>query len=130
VSRTTTVTDFMKQAVREKATRELAALTQRSDALGGVERVRDGLQGVAAEIATATPAVIAITGDTTVPAKLKKLRKLVEESVALATELGNALGVDNHRDAVAASRQAILDALKSADIEASSVLVSNEGNAP
>jgi hypothetical protein len=129
MSKNAVVSDFMREAVREKAARELAALTQRSDALGGVERARDGLHAVSSDLATAAPAVALIAAEAGVPAKLKKLRKLVEEAHVLATELGDALGVDNHRDAVAASRQSILDAMKSAGLDPSTVLVADGGDA-
>ncbi|MEI8257064.1 MAG: hypothetical protein WCJ30_15430 [Deltaproteobacteria bacterium] len=119
---TTVMTDFMRDAVREKATRELAALTHRSEAFGGVERVRGGLHTVTADLAAAAPAIVAIAADAGVSLKLKKLRKIVEEAHMIATEIGDALGGDDSRDALAASKQAILDALKAAGLDPAAVL--------
>jgi hypothetical protein len=129
MSKNAIVTDFMREAVREKAAREMAALQQRADALGGVERARDALHAAGSDLAGAAPAVSAIAVDANVSAKLKKLRKLVEEAHLLATEIGDALGVENHQQTLATSRQSILDALKSAGLDASSVIATEGGDA-
>ncbi len=129
MSKNAVVSDFMREAVREKATRELAALQQRADVLGGVERARDALQGVSTDLSSATAAIGSLSGDVGVTAKLKKLRKLVDDANALATEIGDALGVDKHRDTAAASREAILEALKSAGLDPNEVLTSPGGDA-
>ncbi len=129
MSKHTVVTDFMREAVREKATRELAALAQRSEAFGGMERVRDGLHTVTTELAAATPSVSAIATDGGIAGKLKKLRKLVDEAHLIATEIGDALGGDTHGDELAASKQGILDALKAAGLDPAVAHVTPGGDA-
>ena len=129
MSKNAVVSDFMREAVREKASRELAGLQQRTDALGGLERTRDGLQAVGSDLATVAPAILAIASDTAVAGKLKKLRKLVEEAHVVATDLGDLLGVDDHRQTLEASRESILEALKSAGLDPATVLTSPGGDA-
>ena len=77
------VNDFVKEAIREKAARELASLNQRADAVGGVERSRDALFTISNDLTGAAAAVTAVAGDATVAAKMKKLRKLVEDAHVL-----------------------------------------------
>jgi hypothetical protein len=123
------VSDFVREAIREKAMRELGALTQRAEAFGGIERARDALHTVSSDLTAAASAVTALATDPSVTAKLRKLRKLVEDAHALATEVADALGVDGQRDALAASREAILEALEAAGIDPASVLSSQGGDA-
>jgi hypothetical protein len=114
--------DFVRQAIREKAERELAGLQQRLDAVGGVERARDSLHRVATDVTAAAGAYTGLaTTDTSVASKLKKLKKLVEEAHAIATELGDVLGVDREREGLEAQRKEIMKALESAGIEPSAV---------
>ena len=129
MSKNAAVSDFMREAVREKASRELAALQQRTDALSGIAAARDGLSGIVSGLATAAPAVIAIANDAAVNLKLKKLRKIVEDAHVLATEIGDALGVDDHSATVAASRQAIIDALTNAGLDPATIVTSPGGDA-
>lgn len=84
--------DFVREAIREKAERDLAALNQRIDAFGGIERARDGADTVASELTNAAAAVASMPVDGASTAKLKKLRKHVDDALALATELGDTLG--------------------------------------
>lgn len=119
------VNDFVRDAIREKASRELAALNQRVDAFGGIERSRDGLFKISNDLTSAASAVSAVAADPAVAAKMKKLRKLVEDAHVLATEIADALGIDAQREALSASRQSILEALKAAGIEPGLVLGSD-----
>jgi hypothetical protein len=123
------VGDFVREAIREKAARELSALNQRADVFGGVERARDGLFTVATELTNAASAVAAVATDAVVTAKMKKLRKLVEDANVLATEIADVLGVDKQREAVASARQSILDALKTAGIDPNGVFTAEGGDA-
>jgi|LNFM01.1.fsa_nt_gb hypothetical protein len=114
--------EFVKQAIREKAERELAGLQQRLDAFGGVERSRDALHRVATDVTAAAAGYTSMpTTDTTVVSKLKKLKKLVEDAHALATDLGDSLGVDGEREALQQQRREILKALDAAGIDPASV---------
>jgi hypothetical protein len=114
--------DFVRQAIREKAERELAGLQQRLDAVGGVERARDALHRVATDVTAAACAYAGMTTtDTAVASKMKKLKKLVEEAHALATDLGDVLGVGREREALEAQRREIGKALDAAGIDPSAV---------
>ena len=115
------LSDFVREAIREKATRELNALNQQSGAFGGIERARDALFTLANDLASTTVAVSAISSDNSVSAKIKKLRKLVDDAHVLATEVADVLGVDAQREAVESSRQSILEALKAAGIDLDTV---------
>ncbi|MBL8682297.1 MAG: hypothetical protein JNK05_24225 [Myxococcales bacterium] len=114
--------EFVKQAIREKAERELAGLQQRLDAFGGVERSRDSLHRVATDVTAAAAGYTSMaTTDTAVVSKLKKLKKLVEDAHALATELGDSLGVDRERESLELQRREILKALDAAGIDPTTV---------
>jgi hypothetical protein len=123
------VSDFVRDAIREKAVRELGALTQRADTFGGIERARDALHTISSDLTSAASAATALATDASVTSRLKKLRKLVEDAYALATEVADTLGVDGQRDSLAASRRSILDALEAAGIDPTSVLESTPGDA-
>ncbi|MBI5515370.1 MAG: hypothetical protein HY909_16445 [Deltaproteobacteria bacterium] len=128
-SKTTLQMDFVREAVREKATRELVALNQRADAFGSVDRARDTLFTLTADLAHASGAVAAVATDATVVPRMKKLRKLLDEAHALATELADTLGTDAHREALNASRAAILEALRASGIDPETVLPTTGGDA-
>jgi hypothetical protein len=115
------LSDFVREAIREKASRELAALNQQSLAFSTVERIRDGLLAVSQDVAGTSASVSAVSNESSLAAKIKKLRKLVDDSHSLASEIAETLGVDSHRETVAASRQSILDALETAGIDLDSM---------
>lgn len=111
------INDFVRTAIREKAERELGAVQQRLDAFGGIERTRDTLHTVASDLTNTTVAFSGLpTTDAAGSAKLKKLRKLVEDAHALATELSDTLGVDREREALQSQKREIERALESAGI--------------
>lgn len=126
-SKNATHSDFVREAIREKATRDLSSLTQRFEAFGGIERSRDSLFTVASELTTSAAAVAAVATDPTVATRVKKLRKLVDDAHVLATEIADALGIESQRDALAAARQSILEALKSAGIDPNVVVAPSAG---
>ena len=110
--------DFVRDAIREKAERELSGLQQRIDAFSGIERARDALHRVASEVTAAVGAYAGMpVADAASAGKLKKLKKLVEEAHALATELGDTLGVDREREALQSQRREIERALESAGLD-------------
>lgn len=120
------MSEFIREAIREKATRELNALNQRAHAFGGIDRSRDALFTVAGDLAAATSAVSAVSTDAAVATKFKKLRKLIDDAHVLATEIADALGTDAQREALESSRQAVTEALRAAGIDPTSL---NEGGA-
>lgn len=118
----TGMNDFVRQAIREKAERELAGLQQRLDAVGGVERARDSLHRVSSDVTAAAGAYAGLaTTDTTIASKMKKLKKLVDEAHAIATELGDVLAVDREREGLEAQRKEITRALEAAGIDPSTL---------
>lgn len=121
------INDFVREAIREKAARDLAALNQRIDAFGGLERARDALHTASTDLTSASAAVASMPVDAQSSNKLKKLRKLVDDALALATDLSDALGVDAQRDGLQTNRQAILDALEKAGIDPTTVLTVSAG---
>jgi hypothetical protein len=115
------MSDFIKEAIREKATKDLQALEHRAHAFGGIELARDALFKVGNDLPAAALAVMAVTTDAAALSKLKKLRKLVDDAHVLATEVADALGTGTQRDSLESSKQAILEALKSAGIDPASL---------
>lgn len=111
------MSEFIREAIREKASRDLHALEQRSHAFGGVDRARDSLFTIGTDLTAAANAVGAITTDAAVATKLRKLRKLVDDAHALATELADTLGTDSQRDSLESQRHAIHEALRAAGID-------------
>lgn len=115
------VPEFVREAIREKAARELATLDQRTAAFDAAEHARATLDALAASLAGATPALVASADSATV-AKLKKLRKAVDDATLFADEIAASLGVDTRREELVAQRLEIERALSSVGIVASSEL--------
>ena len=111
------MSEFVREAIREKATRELNALNQRAHAFGGIDRSRDALFTVAGDLAAASAAVSAVSSDAAVATKFKKLRKLIDDAHVLATEIADALGTYAQREALEAQRVAVTEALRAAGID-------------
>lgn len=115
------MSEFIREAIREKATRDLIALNQRAHAFGGIDRSRDALFTVAGDLATATSAVSAVSADAGVASKFKKLRKLIDDAHVIATEIADALGTDAQRESLNAQREAVTEALRAAGIDPQSL---------
>ncbi|MEZ4392239.1 MAG: hypothetical protein R3A48_14195 [Polyangiales bacterium] len=115
------MSEFIREAIREKATRDLIALNQRAHAFGGIDRSRDALFTVAGDLATATSAVSAVSADAAVASKFKKLRKLIDDAHVIATEIADALGTDAQRESLNAQREAVTEALRAAGIDPQSL---------
>jgi hypothetical protein len=124
------LSDFVRDAVREKAVRELAALDQQAAACGAIERASTGLQAVASELYASTSAFPVLTSDPGAMAKLKKLRKAVDDARALAGELAGSLDVAGKTDELATARAEILEALKTAGVDVEAVLAAMAPAAP
>ena len=116
------LSDFVRDAVREKALRELAALDHRGAACGAIDRASTGLSAVATELYATTAAFPSLTTETSAIAKLKKLRKVVDDARALAADLAESLGVTTKTEELAAARLEILEALKGAGVDVDAVL--------
>lgn len=115
------MSEFIREAIREKATRDLIALNQRAHAFGGIDRSRDALFTVAGDLATASAAVSAVSSDAGVATKFKKLRKIIDDAHVLATEIADALGTDAQRESLNAQRDAVTEALRAAGIDPQSL---------
>ncbi|GAC1573838.1 MAG: hypothetical protein NVS3B20_24500 [Polyangiales bacterium] len=109
------VNEFVREAIREKAARELAALDQRTAAFDAAVNTRSTLDALSASLAGATPALVACADSQTI-SRLKKLRKAVDDATLLADEIASALGVDVHRAELDAQRAEIERALASVGI--------------
>lgn len=111
------VSPYVQQAIREKAERDLAALDVRLSAFDGVERALDALVELSGQLAQATPAIAQTASDPNVVAKLKKLRRAVDDARALADDIAQSLDVGAQRAHVASTRGAIVEALQAAGID-------------
>lgn len=90
---------FVRDAIREKATRELAALDARAKAIDSAAKARADIQALIASIGDATPA-LAAGADVTVgmPAKIKRLKKALDEAASSVEQIAEAIGADNAGD--------------------------------
>lgn len=115
------VSPYVQQAIREKAERDLAALDVRLSAFDAVDRALDSLVELSAALGQSTPAIAQTAPDPSVVAKLKKLRRAIDDARGFASEIAEALDVQARRDEASAARQAIVEALASAGIDASTL---------
>lgn len=103
---------FVREAIREKATRELAALDQRVAAFDAVAHMREVLTALVAHSATATPGIVGCADGATI-GRLKKLRKSIDDAKLLADDIADAMGIDDKRGELEAQRTEIERALAS-----------------
>lgn len=115
------ISPYVQQALREKAERDLASLDVRLSAFDAVDRALDVLVVLSEELGRATPAIAQTAPDQTVVAKLKKLRRSIDDARSFADEIAKSLAVDTQRSAVEGERRAIVDALTSAGIDAATL---------
>lgn len=108
---------YLQQALREKAERDLASLDQRISAFEAVDRALDALVDLSTQLGQSTPAIAQTAPDPGVVAKLKKLRRSIDDARAFAEEIAQALDVKAQREEAAGARQAIVDALAAAGID-------------
>lgn len=108
---------FVRDAIREKATRELAALDARAKAIESASKARTDIQAIIASIGEATPS-LAAGADVTVgmPAKLKRLKKALDEAASSVEQIAEAIGADTAGD-VQEKRAEIERALDAAGID-------------
>lgn len=115
------VSPYLQQALREKAERDLAALDTRLSAYDAVDRALGTLVVLSEELGRATPSIAQAAPDQTVVTKLKKLRRAIDDARSFADEIAKSLGVDTERTRANEERQAIVDALAAAGIDASTL---------
>ncbi len=111
------LSDYVREAVREKAARDWQRLRQRGDAFGAIERMLATLAATERELAECAPVVLAAAPEAGLGSKLKKLRRTVDEASALARDIVDALGGATSRESLEEARGAILDALRSAGLD-------------
>ena len=110
--------DFLKDAVREKAERDLAALDTRRTAIEAIAQATAQVATLASVLAQATPAIASTAADAAAITRLKKLRRALDEARVHADDLALALDVDVQRAAIVEARAGIHAALVAAGIEA------------
>ncbi|MFO0615611.1 MAG: hypothetical protein U0414_23660 [Polyangiaceae bacterium] len=107
---------FVRDAIREKAKRDLAALDTRAKAIEAATKARGDIQALIEAITEASPALAAGADVTAgVPAKLKRLRKALDEASSTAEQIAEAIGADS-AEGVQEKRSEIEEALRAAGI--------------
>jgi hypothetical protein len=115
------ISPYVQQALREKAERDLAALDVRLSAFDAVDRALDTLVILSEELGRATPAIAQTAPDQTAVAKLRKLRRAIDDARTFADEIAKSLAVSTERVTVESERRAIVEALTSAGIDAATL---------
>lgn len=115
------LSDYVRDAVREKAARDWQKLRARTEAFGAIEGLLGALATTERELATAAPIVLAAAPEVGLGSKIKKLRKAVDEAGALSRDVVEALGGAKSRASLEEARAAILDALRSAGLDESAL---------
>lgn len=111
------ISDFVREAVREKATRDWQRLRAKSEAFAAIERLLAALSTTERELLASAPAVLAGAPEAGLGSKVKKLRKAVDEASALSRDVVEALGGAKSRESLEEARRAILEALRSAGLD-------------
>jgi len=115
------LSDYVREAVREKAARDWQRLRLRSEAFGAIERLLGALAATERELAECAPVVLAAAPESGLGSKIKKLRRTVDEASALSRDIVEALGGATSRESLEEARRAILDALRSAGLDESAL---------
>jgi len=143
VSEVSEVPSFVREAVREKATRELSDLHRRSSALSSLRRVQGSLEALAADLNQQSSLISGVIDEAPIQevkvegrrvpqghgAKLKKARRAVDEAKSLIDELAVALDVDSKLSVLGEAERSISSALLSAGIDPNSLVVGQGGDA-
>lgn len=115
------LSDYVRDAVREKAARDWQKLRARSEAFGAIERLLGTIAATERELAASAPVVLAAAPEAGLGSKIKKLRKAVDEASALSRDVVEALGGAKSRESLEEARRAILEALRSAGLDESAL---------
>ncbi|MFI5301021.1 MAG: hypothetical protein ACHREM_23305 [Polyangiales bacterium] len=110
-------TDYVRAAVSEKATKDLATLDQRSAAFTAIDEVRDAVRA----LVEAWPRTAGALAQPSLTARLRKLRKAIDDAQTTASEIAEAIGGETRRAELIAERASIVDALEKAGIDASTL---------
>jgi hypothetical protein len=111
------VSEFIRDAIREKASRDLQVLSQRETAFEGIGRAHRELTDLAVHLATTASALAALPPDPGIVAKVRRLRKAVDEAQSLSAEVAEALAVGEQREAIGVARAEILRAMTEVGLE-------------
>jgi hypothetical protein len=120
-SSSSAISPYVQQAIREKAERDLVAIDTRLSAFDAVGKALDALVELSGSLGQSTPAIAQTAPDPSIAAKLKKLRRAIDDARALTDEIATALDVQTARERAAEERRAIVDALTAAGIDPSSL---------
>jgi hypothetical protein len=115
------ISDYVREAVREKATRDWQRLQQRTVAFAAIEQLLAALATTERAIAESGPIILAAAPDVGLGSKIKKLRRAVDEAGMLSQEIVGALGGATSREALEEERSAIREALRSAGLDESAL---------
>ncbi len=107
---------FVRDAIREKAARELAALGASLDAFGRLLSVASALGAASSDLTALLGGLSAIAADSGTIGRAKKLRKLLDEARDAAESLVEATGVEQRRIEAEEKRQMLLSELDQAGI--------------
>lgn len=115
------LSDYVREAVREKAARDWQRLRQRSEAFAAIEQLLGALAATERELAESAPVVLSAAPEAGLGSKIKKLRRAVDEASSLSRDIVEALGGATSRASLEEARNAILDALRSAGLDESAL---------
>lgn len=107
---------FVREAIREKGARELAALGASLDAFGRLLSVASSLGAASSDLTALLGGLSAIAADSGTIGRAKKLRKLLDEARDAAESLVESTGVEQRRIEAEEKRQMLLSELEHAGI--------------
>ena len=111
------LSSFVRDAVREKASRELSLLRTQLQAFDNLKDAQDKLAEASAALTAFLGALASIGADTAAIGRAKKVRKLLDEAKDGADAVGEAVGLAARQDEARARREAILAELDAAGIQ-------------
>ena len=111
------VSDFVRDAIREKVSREWAVLRHRGEGYDALDRIRAALDALSEETQRSAMALGTVVESAALGPRLKKMRKAIDEARSLAAELHAGLGVEEQRAKLAETRRSVTDAWKNAGLD-------------
>lgn len=111
------LSSFARDAIREKATRELSAIDGALAACDDVLATKGSLTDAAASLTAFLGGLSTLDSDSATIARAKKLRKLLDEARDAAEGIVTALDVEARRKAAGEKREALVTELKRLGIE-------------
>jgi hypothetical protein len=107
---------FVRDAIREKAARELAAIGASLDAFGRLLSVASALGSASSDLTALLGNLAAIAADSSTIGRAKKLRKLLDEARDAAETLVETTGIEARRVEAEEKRDMLLRELNQAGI--------------